>query len=493
MTEIALLEGFAAQAVIAIENVRQFRELQTRLEREAATREILSVISQSRDDENPVFNVIVENAARLCGTHHAGLLLVDDHRENIVLAAMRSTDYIGLSVGATVPLHGGSATSADCILEAQVAHFEDLANDELYKQGDPHRRLLVDEAGARTMLNVPLISGKQAIGAISLQRNEVKPFTPDEIALIEGFAAQAVIAIENVRQFKALVEARDAAEAALEDLKKAQERLVQSEKMASLGQLTAGIAHEIKNPLNFVNNFAKLSEELLGELGEILEDQMKSLDEEEREDAEDLFQTIRENLTKINEHGRRADSIVKNMLLHSRAGPSENQEVAVNPIAEEALNLAYHGARAENSSFNIEIETDLADDAGRVECYPQDLMRVFLNLISNGMYAAYKRAQEEDGFAPVINVSSRVNGDRVEVQVRDNGGGIPDHVREQIFTPFFTTKPAGEGTGLGLSLSYDIMVKQHGGDLTVESEPGKYTVFTASLPRTLPTAAGGDQ
>jgi GAF domain-containing protein len=202
--DLALVQGFAAQAVIAVQNVRQFRELQTRLEREAATREILSVISQSRDDENPVFNVIVENAGRLCGTHHAGLLLVDEKRENVILAAMRSTDYIGLSVGVSVPLRGGSATSADCILEGRVAHFEDLTNDELYKQGDPHRRLLVDEAGARTMLNVPLILGEQAIGAITLQRNEVKPFSQDEIALIEGFAAQAVIAIENVRQFRAL-------------------------------------------------------------------------------------------------------------------------------------------------------------------------------------------------------------------------------------------------------------------------------------------------
>ena len=187
-----------------LENARQFRELQTRLEREAATREILSVISQSPDDEQPVFDVIVENAARLCGTHHAGLILVDENRENVVLAAMRSTDYIGLSVGDTVPLEGGSATSAGCIFEARVVHFEDLANDDLYKQGDPHRRLMVDKAGARSLLNVPLILGRQAIGAISLQRNEVKPFTPDEISLVESFAAQAVIAIENVRQFRAI-------------------------------------------------------------------------------------------------------------------------------------------------------------------------------------------------------------------------------------------------------------------------------------------------
>ena len=193
--------------------------------------------------------------------------------------------------------------------------------------------------------------------------------------------------------------------------------------MASLGQLTAGIAHEIKNPLNFVNNFAKLSGELLVELGEILEEPIAALDEEDREDAKDLMQTVRENLDKINQHGRRADGIVKNMLLHSREGPSQRGTARINSIAKEALNLAYHGARAENPSFDIEMRTDLAENVGVIECYPQDLMRVFLNIISNAMYAAFKRSQEEEGFVPEITVSSRLNGDRIEVDVRDNGNG----------------------------------------------------------------------
>jgi signal transduction histidine kinase len=288
--------------------------------------------------------------------------------------------------------------------------------------------------------------------------------------------------------------AKDAAEGALADLQKAQERLVQAEKMASLGQLTAGIAHEIKNPLNFVNNFAKLSDELLEELGEILEEPIKALDDEARDDAEDLFQTIRQNLTKINEHGRRADSIVRNMLLHSREGPSERQTVNLNAIAKEALNLAYHGARAENPKFNIEMVKALAEDAGEVECFPQDLMRVLLNLINNGMYAANKRGDDEGvGFAPTISLTTRLKGDKIEIEVRDNGNGIPAEVREKIFVPFFTTKPAGEGTGLGLSLSYDIVVKQHGGELTVDSEPGEFTAFRVTVPRILPTSGGNDQ
>ena len=288
----------------------------------------------------------------------------------------------------------------------------------------------------------------------------------------------------------AIIAARDAAENALADLQKAQEQLVQSEKMASLGQLTAGIAHEIKNPLNFVNNFAKLSDELLQELKEALDKPIQQLDDEAQHDAEDLLETIRDNLTKINEHGQRADSIVKNMLLHSRVGPSERQTADPNMIAEEALNLAYHGARAENQKFNIDMQKALAPDIGEIECYPQDLMRVFLNLINNGMYAAFKRNGEANGGMPTLTLSSQENGNKVEIEVRDNGAGIPKDVLDQIFLPFFTTKPAGEGTGLGLSLSYDIVVKQHGGELSVDSEPGDYTAFRVALPRTLPAGLG---
>jgi PAS domain S-box-containing protein len=317
-----------------------------------------------------------------------------------------------------------------------------------------------------------------------------------ETAEWEGVPAR-LIWIYDVTEEKAnreaLVVARDAAEAALADLQRAQQRLIQAEKMASLGQLTAGIAHEIKNPLNFVNNFARLSDELLAELAGILQAPIAALDEESRDDAEDLFRTVRENLGKINEHGKRADSIVKNMLLHSREGPSECQTVNLNAIADEALNLAYHGARAEHPGFNIEMVKTLDPDLGKVECFPQDMMRVFLNLITNGMYAANKRgATAGEAFSPTISITTRADDGKIEIEVRDNGTGIPAEVREKIFMPFFTTKPAGEGTGLGLSLSYDIVVKQHGGELTVESEPGEFTTFRVTIPRALP-ATGGDR
>ena len=279
--------------------------------------------------------------------------------------------------------------------------------------------------------------------------------------------------------------AKEEAEKAFADLKKTQNSLIHAEKMASLGQLTAGIAHEIKNPLNFVNNFSKLSAEMMDELTGVLEAPIAALEEEVQEDAQDLMQTVTENLTKIEEHGRRADSIVKNMLMHSREGGTEKQLVDLNALVLEAVNLAYHGARAADKSFNVDLQTDLSDDVGQVECLPQELQRVVLNLCSNGMYEAamYARASDRE---PQLIVATRVNSGRYEVLITDNGGGIPTDMREKIFDPFFTTKPTGEGTGLGLSMSFDI-IKQHGGLLAFGSEIGVGTTFCFELP-----APGGD-
>jgi two-component system NtrC family sensor kinase len=271
--------------------------------------------------------------------------------------------------------------------------------------------------------------------------------------------------------------------ASLENLQKAQDRLVQSEKLASLGQLTAGIAHEIKNPLNFVNNFSALSRELLVELGEVIA--RAPLESVEREEADELIGIIGDNLDKVVQHGKRADSIVKNMLLHAREGSGERSSVRINAMVEEALNLAYHGARAAKPDFNVTIAKSLDPDAGAADIFAQEISRVLLNLISNGFYATIKRKQAEgDGaYEPTIKASTRDLGKSVEIVIRDNGTGIPDEVKAKIFNPFFTTKPAGEGTGLGLSLSHDIVVKQHGGTLEVSTEPGAFTLFTVVLPR----------
>src|SRR5215207_7138666 len=251
----------------------------------------------------------------------------------------------------------------------------------------------------------------------------------------------------------------------LEELRAAQERLIQTEKLASLGQLTAGIAHEIKNPLNFVNNFAALSIELIEEL----KDAIGSARQDEKQTGE-LMELLAGNLGKVVQHGKRADSIVKNMLLHSRAGSGERRVTEINALVEESLNLAYHGARAEKQGFNVTIERSLDPSAGEVDVLPQEITRVFLNLISNGFYATVKRKERATArYEPTLFAATRNLGDRVEIRIRDNGTGIPPEVKEKMFAPFFTTKPAGEGTGLGLSLSHDIVVKQHRGSIEVDT------------------------
>ena len=278
---------------------------------------------------------------------------------------------------------------------------------------------------------------------------------------------------------------RDTAEATLRDLKAAQANLIQAEKMASLGQLTAGIAHEIKNPLNFVNNFASLSNELLDELKAGATPAFAALASDTRAELDETIDMLSSNLEKIAEHGKRADNIVKSMLEHSRGASGERREVDLNGVIEEALNLAYHGARAQNPDFNITLERDYAQGLKPIELAPQEITRVFLNLLGNGFYAANKRARDyaEASFRPVITVTTRDADDTVEVRVRDNGAGISPEIKDKLFLPFFTTKPTGEGTGLGLSISYDIVTQQHGGTITVESEPGAFTEFTVRLPR----------
>jgi signal transduction histidine kinase len=377
-----------------------------------------------------------------------------------------------------IPSGRGSAVGR-AVQEKKIIHIQDVLADPEYAFKDAAKI-----GGIRTLLAVPMVREGVPIGIIALQRKSVRPFTEKQIELVGTFADQAVIAIENVRLFESVEARTRELTASLDNLQTAQDRLVQTEKLASLGQLTAGIAHEIKNPLNFVNNFSSVSTELIEELQSLLKGM--AIDQKALTEVNELADILRSNLEKIVQHGKRADSIVKNMLLHSRSGSGEHRPVDINTVVEESLNLAYHGARAEKQGFNITLEMSFDPEAGEVDLYPQEITRVLLNLISNGFYAATKRkGQTSDGnFEPTLTAATKNLGNHVEIRIRDNGTGIPDEVKGKMFNPFFTTKPAGEGTGLGLSISHDIIVKQHSGSIDVETQPGEFTEFRIVLPRT---------
>ena len=475
--QIALLTNFAAQAVIAIENARLLNELRQRttdlgrsVDELRALGEVSQAVNSTLDLEN-VLSTIVAKAVQLSGTEAGAIYVFEEVQRKFHLRATYGMDQQLIDA-----LTGQRVDFDETTVAQALAQREPVQISDLKQQPSTVLYEIILHAGFRAVLVAPLVRGEEIVGLLVVRRRTPGAFQQNIVDLIKTFAAQSAVAIENARLFKNV-------ETSLEDLRTAQDRLVQTQKLASLGQLTAGIAHEIKNPLNFVNNFSAVSVELIDELREALGS--AHLDSKLRAEIGEIADTLQGNLDKVVQHGKRADAIVKNMLLHSRQGSGEHRPVEINALVDESLNLAYHGARAEKQGFTITLERSFDPAAGEVDLFPQEITRALLNLISNGFYAATKRKAEATGgnYEPTLAAATKNLGNSVEIRIRDNGTGIPPEAREKLFNPFFTTKPAGEGTGLGLSISHDIIVKQHGGSIEVETEPGAFTEFKIVLPR----------
>ena len=480
------LVTFADQAAIAIENVRLFGELEARtheLSQSVGELQALGEISQavsSSLDLDTVLTTIVDRAVQLSAGYSGIIYEFDETRQVFGAKATYriSREFLEKLPATPIRLGEGAVGRAGAALApVQVADIKNEAHLVA-----PQVRDVLVRTNIQSLVAVPLILKERLLGGLVVLRRERGTFSTEVIGTLQTFAAQSVLAMQNAHLFESVETQTRELSKSLDELRAAQDRLVQTEKLASLGQLTAGIAHEIKNPLNFVNNFSSVSIELIDELKQAL----SGLPHNEKVGTEinELADLLRGNLDKIVQHGKRADSIVKNMLLHSRSGSGDHRPVEINALVEESLSLAYHGARAEGRDFNIRLERSYDPAAGEVDLYPQEITRVLLNLISNGFYAATKRKEQaKDEHEPTLTAATRDLGHEVEIRIRDNGIGIAPEIKDNLFSPFFTTKPAGEGTGLGLSISHDIIVTQHAGSIEVETDPGHFTEFRIVLPR----------
>jgi GAF domain-containing protein len=477
-SDIRLLTTLSNSMSVALENARLFNETTHLLEEtkqraaELSTVNSISKALASHLELDKLINLVGEKMRELFKPNMAYVALYEKGSQMIHFPYRYGDEF--------PPLRFGEGMTSKIIISGEPL----LINKEI---DTLTAQLGIQRIGipASSYLGVPIPVGDEIIGVISVQSTEKENrFSESDMRLLNTIAANVGVAINNAEAYRQLNKTVDQLNVTLKDLKSTQQQLIIQEKLASLGQLTAGIAHEIKNPLNFVNNFAEISIDLVNDLREEFEKIKQNVNEEEVNEIKNILKDLEENAQRINQHGKRADSIVRSMLQHSRGKAGEHQDSDINSILEEDLNLAYHGMRARDVSFNITIEKEFAKNLNKISVIPQDISRVFLNIINNGFYEANKKKKMTNGdFSPTLKVKTVDTNDSIEIHIKDNGDGIPLEVRDKLFNPFFTTKPTGEGTGLGLSLSHDIVVKQHQGDIRFESELGKFTEFIISLPK----------
>ncbi|BAY46201.1 serine/threonine protein kinase and signal transduction histidine kinase [Scytonema sp. HK-05] len=459
-----------------------------------------------------LMKLVIENA----GAQKGFMLL--ERKSQWVIEAQGSVNSNDITILQSIPVDSINPDTQIPLLSPAIINYvartqENVVLNDATNEGQFTRDPYIIATKPKSILCTPLLHQGKLSGILYLENNlTTGAFTSDRVEVLKILSAQAAISIENSRLYEQLEDYNRTLEqkvevrtqelqeknqelaSILQKLKATQAQIIAQEKLASLGALTAGIAHEIKNPLNFVNNFAELSVELTQELLEEISNQQDRLDSESREYIEEILNDLKQNAKKINEHGKRADNIVHGMLMHSRGQTGDRQETDINAMLAEAISLTYQGMRAKDASFNIVVETDYDDNLGLINVVPQNISRALINIINNACYAAYKkrmrfqREPEHDSeeFSPTLSVSTKDLGKQVEIHIRDNGEGIPQKLRDQIFNPFFTTKPPGEGTGLGLSITHDIIVQQHQGKIRVESEVNSYTLFIITLPKSFP-------
>ncbi|MDF5715368.1 MAG: ATP-binding protein [Rhizonema sp. NSF051] len=454
-----------------------------------------------------LMKIVIENAGAQKG------FLILDKEGSWVIEGEGTIDSDEVTLLQSIPVDSVDPDSQIPFLSAAIINYvtrtqENVVLNDAVHEGQFTRDAYIVATQPKSILCTPLLNQGKLSGILYLENNlTTSAFTSDRVEILKILSAQAAISIENSRLYEQLedsnrtlehkVEARteelqqknqDLA-TLLQKLKATQAQIIAQEKLASLGALTAGIAHEIKNPLNFVNNFAEVSVELTQELLEEIESQKDRFDSQTRENIAEILDTLSQNCQKINEHGKRADNIVRGMLMHSRGKTGERQLTNINTLLTEAVNLACNAMRAKAPSFNITIKPEYERDLRQINVIPQNLSRVFINIINNACYAAHqkklhllKSENEDVPLEPTLSVSTKDLGSQLEIRIRDNGEGMTQEVVDKIFEPFFTTKPPGEGTGLGLSICHDIIVQQHQGAISVETENGSFAEFIITLP-----------